>query len=110
MGKSKFPLGEVVFTDIVVEKMSTDEIFEDFLCGCLKKFSSGKWGSVSKSQKIINDNSVKNGGTAILGVYNICQFDDDIAIITGAQRDKTVITFVGKYTNDRVRLEAKRDV
>ena len=102
----KFPIGRVVATAAIAERMTNDHRFKKFCEDSLIKHMTGDWGDVDPDDKQQNDASAdpENPGR-ILSVYNLTpellvpyyQIDKKIWIITEWDRSVTTILYPSEY-------------
>jgi len=90
----KFPLGRLVWTRGVNDRVAVDASFSKFVMDSLKRHTNCDWGDLSAEDKRENDFSVDNG----LRLLSSYQRDDwKIWIITEADRSVTTILFPEEY-------------
>ena len=96
----KFPVGLMVFTHGVADVMADNDDFAKFVTRSLRRHLKGDWGDVNTSDKLTNDEALKNG-LRMLSVYNGDRLnrgrDATIWIITEADRSATTILFPDEY-------------
>ena len=101
MVKKVFDIGEVVGTKAVWEAMEEYESFKTFVSGCLSRYILYDWGDTCKEDWESNDEAVKNGDRVIAvyylpeGIEN--ELDDQLWIITEADRSTTTLLFPADY-------------
>jgi len=92
--KMKFPLGRIVWTRGVNDRVAVDTPFAKFVVESLKRHAHGDWGELSAEDKHENDLSVDKE-LRLLSSYK-CN-DCTIWIITEADRSATTILFPEEY-------------
>lgn len=93
--KTKFELGQLVWTSGVNDKVAENEEFAKFVTISLKRHTNGDWGDVNKEDKVENELSVK-AGFRLLSAYEK-EGLPKIWIITEADRSTTTILFPEEY-------------
>ena len=90
----KFPLGKLVWTRGVNEKIGSDTPFAKFVVESLKRHAHGDWGDLSAEDKHENDLSLDKE-LRLLSSYQ--RGDWRIWIISEADRSVTTILFPEEY-------------
>ena len=90
----KFPLGRIVWTRGVNDRVAVDTPFAKFVLESLKRHASCDWGELSTEDKRENDFSLDKG-LRLLSSYQLN--DWKIWIITEADRSVTTILFPEEY-------------
>ena len=90
----KFPLGEIVVTRGVVEKIDSDILFAKFVVESLKRHANGDWGDLSAADRRENEFSLDKE-LRLLSSYK--RGDWKIWIITESNRSFTTILFPEEY-------------
>lgn len=90
----RVPLGQIVLTRAINNKVADNTKFSKFVLNSLRCHASGHWGDVCEEDKKANDWSYENG-ERILSSYS----DDSskIWIITERDRSATTILFPEEY-------------
>jgi hypothetical protein len=89
-----FPLGKIVWTRGVNDRVAVDTSFSLFIWESLKRHANCDWGELSAEDKRENDFSV-NQHLRLLSSYQ--HYDWKIWIITEADRSVTTILFPEEY-------------
>jgi len=92
----KFPLGQVVMTRGVADRVADDIEFSRFCLESLKRHASGDWGDMCIEDKKENDFALIQGGLRIFSAYEK-QGLPGIWIITEADRSATTTLFPDEY-------------
>lgn len=92
----KFQLGRIVATHRVSNRMESDPTFAAFVSSSFSRHAFGDWGTVCAEDKAANDAALSNG-TRLLSSYDGPSADDDIWIITEADRSVTTVLFPDEY-------------
>ncbi len=92
---TKYPMGQVVWTRGVNEKVAEDSKFAEFVLHCLKRHSAGDWGDLGEEDKKANDAALKDG-SRLLSAYERKGLPK-IWIITEADRSVTTVLFPDEY-------------
>ena len=92
--KMKFPLGRIVWTRGVNNRIAVDTPFAKFVMESLKRHSNGDWGELPDEDKRENDFSLDKQ-LRLFSAYR--QNDWKIWIITEADRTVTTILFPEEY-------------
>ena len=92
---ANFPLGRLVMTRGVNDRVAQDAKFAKFVMDSLKRHASGDWGNLCEEDKQENELSLKQG----LRLFSAYESPDlpRIWIITEADRSATTILFPGEY-------------
>jgi hypothetical protein len=90
----KFPLGRIVWTRGVNDRVAVDTPFAKFVMDSLKRHANGDWGELSVEDKRENDFSLDKE-LRLLSSYR--HEDIKIWIITEADRSVTTILFPEEY-------------
>jgi len=89
-----FPLGRIVWTRGVNDRVAVDTSFSLFVLESLKRHSIGDWGNLSAEDKRENDFSLDKH----LRLLSSYQYKDiKIWIISEADRSVTTIIFPSEY-------------
>ena len=94
MSPAKFPLGQILMTRGINDRVADDEKFAKFVYDSLKRHANGDWGDLCKEDKQENELSL-NQGFRILSAYQHERYK--IWIITEADRSVTTILFPEEY-------------
>ena len=90
----KFPLGRIVWTMGVNDRVAVDTLFAKFVIDSLKRHANCDWGDLSVEDKKENDFSLDKH----LRLLSSYQYNDTkIWIITEADRSVTTILFPSEY-------------
>ena len=90
----KFPLGRIVWTRGVNDRVAVDTSFAKFVMDSLKRHANGDWGELSPEDKRENDFSLDKH----LRLLSSYQHDRiKIWIVTEADRSVTTILFPEEY-------------
>lgn len=84
-------LGQVVITRSVLNRVTEDFSFYEFILDSLKRYRLFDWGDLPDEDKIMNDSAVKNNDDRVVARYN------NIYIITERDRSVTTILFTDEY-------------
>jgi hypothetical protein len=90
----KFPLGKVVWTRGVNDRVAVDTPFAKYVLECLKRHANCDWGELSAEDKRENDLSLDKH-LRLLSSYQ--RGDWRIWIISEADRSVTTILFPEEY-------------
>ena len=89
-----FPLGQIVWTRGVNDRVAVDTSFSKFVVESLKRHANCDWGQLTTEDKRANDISLKEG----LRLFSAYQHNDvKLWIITEADRSVTTILFPEEY-------------
>ncbi len=91
-----FPLGTLVMTAGVNEKVAEDAKFAEFVTRSLARHTAGDWGDMSQEDKKENDLALKAGNLRVFSAYESPGLPK-IWIITEADRSATTILFPDEY-------------
>lgn len=92
----KFPLGTLVMTAGVNDKVAEDSKFAKFVTNSLARHATGDWGDMSQEDKTENDLALKAGNLRIFSAYEQSELPK-IWIITEADRSATTTLFPDEY-------------
>ncbi len=92
---AKYPMGHLVWTRGVNERMAEDSKFAEFVLDCLKRHSGGDWGDLDEEDQRANDAALKDG-SRLLSAYEQKGMPK-IWIITEADRSATTVLFPEEY-------------
>ena len=90
----KFPLGRIVWTRGVNDRVAVDTSFSLFVWESLKRYANCDWGELSTEDKKENDFSLEKH-LRLLSSYQ--HKDIKIWIITEADRSVTTVLFPSEY-------------
>ena len=92
---SKFPLGQLVMTRGVADKVANNSAFAEFCLESLKRHAKGDWGDLCAEDKAENELSLKEG----LRLFSVYETEGlpKIWIITEADRSVTTVLFPDEY-------------
>ena len=90
----KFPLGQLVMTRGVADRVAEDAAFAQFCLNSLKRHAQGDWGDMDAHDKRENEFALKQGNLRIFSAYEGPQ---KIWIITEADRSVTTTMFPSEY-------------
>ena len=90
----KFPLGRIVWTRGVNDRVAVDASFAKFVMDSLKRHANGDWGELSAEDKHENDFSLDKE-LRLLSSYQ--HGGIKIWIVTEADRSVTTILFPEEY-------------
>jgi len=93
---SKFPLGTMVMTCGVADKVAEDSGFSQFVFKSLTRHANGDWGDMCQEDKNENELALKAGTLRIFSAYENDGMPK-IWIITEADRSATTILFPDEY-------------
>lgn len=93
---TRFPLGTLVMTAGVNDKVAEDSKFAEFVTKSLVRHATGDWGDMSQEDKTENDLALKAGNLRIFSAYELSELPK-IWIITEADRSATTILFPDEY-------------
>jgi len=91
-----FPLGTLLMTRGVNDRVADDAAFAKFVMGNLKRHASGDWGEMCAEDKRENDLALRHGELRIFSAYE-SEGLPKIWIITEADRSATTILFPDEY-------------
>ena len=92
---TRFPLGQLVMTRGVNDRVADDTEFAKFVTESLKRHAKGDWGDMGQEDKQENELSLKKG-FRLLSAYERDGLPK-IWIITEADRSVTTILFPDEY-------------
>ena len=90
----KFPLGRIVWTRGVNDRIAIDTSFSLFVLESLKRHAKGDWGNLCNEDKKENDISIDKH-LRLLSSYQ--HGDWKIWVITEADRSVTTVLFPSEY-------------
>jgi len=93
--RPSFPLGQVVMTRAVNDKVAEDAGFAQFVTNSLRRHATKDWGDLDKDDKHENEVSLRNGYRLFSSYEH--QTLPKIWIITEADRSATTILFPDEY-------------
>lgn len=105
-GKLRFPVGRMTATKTIVEDMTQNATFKDFIEKCLERHVTGDWGDLDEESKISNEKATEaNDPGKILSSYDIPEYlmvpymrpDNKIWIITEWDRTIATILYPSEY-------------
>ena len=91
----RVPLGQVVWTRAVNDRVAGDIRFAEFVADSLARHRKGEWGELSKEDREANDLALKDS-SRLLSAYEVDGLPK-IWIITEADRSATTILFPDEY-------------
>jgi hypothetical protein len=86
---AKFPLGQIVMTRAVADRIAVDLRFAEFVFSSLKRHANCDWGDMDETDKKANWKALFSG-ERLFSAYGIT---NKIWIITEADRSSTTILF-----------------
>ena len=89
-----FKLGKLVMTNEIHNCTTKDVNFDSEVAAAFKRYVKGDWGNVSGTDKLINEEALKEGGT-LMGIYDTSK--GEIWIITEWDGSVTTILFPDEY-------------
>lgn len=92
----RFPLGTMVMTAGVNDKVADDSKFAEFVTKSLIRHATGDWGELSPEDKAENNLALKAGNLRIFSAYEKPELPK-IWIITEADRSVTTVLFPEEY-------------
>jgi hypothetical protein len=92
----KFPLGRLLMTRGVNDKVAEDVEFAKFVLESLRRHARGDWGEMTQEDKNENELALKAGDLRIFSAYESPNLPK-IWIITEADRSATTILFPEEY-------------
>jgi len=93
---TKFPLGRLVMTSGVNNRVADDINFTKFALDSLRRHTRGNWGDLCQEDKDENDLALRVGNLRIFSAYQSDSLPK-IWIITEADRSATTILFPEEY-------------
>jgi hypothetical protein len=93
-------LGQVAITRGVTDRITEDELYNNFVEESLKRYVSGDWGDLGEADKALNDWAInpENQPERVLARYNYPgDKTRDIFIITEWDRSVTTILHPSEY-------------
>ena len=94
--KTKFPLGKLVMTAGVIDRVAEDSQFAKFVAKSLARHATGDWGDMCQADKVENYLAVETGILRIFSAYEQLPLPK-IWIITEGDRSATTILFPDEY-------------
>ncbi len=92
----RFPLGKMMMTAGVNDKVADDSKFAKFVTKSLARHITGDWGNLSPDDKTENELALKAGNLRIFSSYENPELPK-IWIITEADRSATTVLFPEEY-------------
>lgn len=92
----KFPLGRMMMTAGVNNKVAESTEFSKFVLESLGRHAIGDWGDMSQEDKAENELALKAGNLRIFSAYEKPELPK-IWIITEADRSATTVLFPDEY-------------
>jgi hypothetical protein len=92
----RFPLGKMMMTAGVNDKVTDDAEFAEFVTKSLARHITGDWGDLCAEDKTENEMALKAGNLRIFSVYEKPNLPK-IWIITEADRSATTVLFPEEY-------------
>ena len=92
---SKFPLGQLVMTRGVADKVANNSAFAEFCLESLKHHAKGDWGDLEAEDKAENELSLREG-FRLLSAYERLGLPK-IWIITESDRSVTTTLYPSEY-------------
>mgnify|MGYP006916355692 CR=1 FL=1 len=92
-----FPIGVLVATTNIAQRMDTDHSFSKFVEVAFNRFWNGDWGDMCDEDKFWNIFSLKRDCGRLHGTYIYSETGETIWIITEADRSVTTILFPSEY-------------
>jgi len=96
MQTAKFPLGQLVMTRGVLDRVKQDSEFAMFCVQSLRRHASGDWGDLDAGDKRESNYALKRGDLRIFSAYEK-EGLPKIWIITEADRSVTTTLFPDEY-------------
>jgi hypothetical protein len=93
----KFPLGKLVWTRSINERVADDVIFAKFVFESLKRHANCDWGAIDNEDKQRNNEPLETGERLFSAYIQPDKGDSKIWIITEASREITTILFPKEY-------------
>lgn len=92
----KFPIGSLLATCGVNDKVAEDTKFAKFVTKSFQRHCNGDWGDLDEEDKAMNDRALKRGDDRLFSKY---EYDEEtsIYIITEWDRSATTILFPEEY-------------
>ena len=91
-----FPLGQLVMTRGVADRVAEDSNFAEFCLRSLVRHSKGDWGELEAEDKAENEFALKQGDLRLFSAYEK-EGLPKIWIITEADRSATTTLFPEEY-------------
>jgi hypothetical protein len=95
--EQKFPLGIILVTAGVDAVMRRDKSFADFVYDSLRRHAKGDWGDLGEEDIEENELSLREGFRLLSAYKNGENEEDEIWIITEADRSSTTVLFPIEY-------------
>ncbi len=92
----KFPMGQLVVTAGVNDRMADDDEFCAWVGLCISKHMRGEWGDLDEADKKENEFSLDKH-LRLLSAYHYPADSTRIWIITEADRSATTVLFPDEY-------------
>ena len=91
----KFPVGKIVVTDGIADRITKDFYFSEFVYVSLSRHKRCDWGDCCTEDKALNDEALIDGDR----LFSLYIFKDEtkIWIITEPDRSYTTILFPEEY-------------
>jgi hypothetical protein len=94
---SKFPMGQVVMTRGIADRIADDSLFAFFVQKALQMHSAGNWGDVCDEDWESNQEALVSGDRLFSSYYLDEQHNEKIWIITEADRSATTVLWPSEY-------------
>ncbi|MFA5186773.1 MAG: hypothetical protein WC551_09875 [Patescibacteria group bacterium] len=91
----RFPMGKLVWTRGVNDRVAADAAFARMVTSCLARHSRGDWGELCQEDKDTNESALKEGGR-LFSAYEK-EGLPKIWIITEWDRSATTVLFPDEY-------------
>ncbi len=95
-GSRRFPLGQMVMTRGVADKVAEDTEFAKFVMVSIARHATGDWGDMVKEDKAENELALREGNLRLFSAYEHPRLPK-IWIITEADRSVTTVLFPEEY-------------
>jgi hypothetical protein len=92
---AKFPLGQIMITRAINDRVADDIEFAKFVMNSLIRHTRGDWGDLCEEDKLLNDRAVING-ERLLSAYESSD-KTKIWIITEWNHSYTTLLFPEDY-------------
>lgn len=96
LGARRFPLGQMVLTRGVADKVAVDTEFAKFVMASIARHAAGDWGDLGEEDKAENELSLTRGNLRLFSAYERPGMPK-IWIITEADRSATTVLFPEEY-------------
>lgn len=93
--EGKFPLGKLVWTRGVNDRVADDLEFAKFVTDSIQRHASGDWGSLDAEDKGTNDDALAHGGR-LFSAYEHETYGK-LWVITEQDRSATTALFPSEY-------------